>query len=292
MNRSTKPKEFVPVQFVHKNLQNSINVQDQVINEFEKMSFYSMEDRGKKSSQTDAFASLDIILPNRKGVHKLKIKVDTGAEGNALLLRTFQQMFPEYVDRNGQPRPGITQKEAAVLMACNRSSIPQYRSIQIQCAYKGEWKCMKFYIVSSNGPTILFLPSLQDLRLVTLYCSIQRTKCAQVNYETNSPVTPSDNTLINSTKDLIEAYPDQFDWISNFPGEYHIVFQLNNHLIVHASRKCPIRMRDEVKAELDDMISQRIIQKVDEPTDWVSSIVYVCKSNSKLYLCLDPQSSK
>ena len=46
-------------------------------------------------------------------------------------------------------------------------------------------------------------------------------------------------------------------------------------------------MRDEVKAELDEMVSQGIIKKVDEPTDWVSSIVYVRKSNSKLRLCLD-----
>ena len=34
-------------------------------------------------------------------------------------------------------------------------------------------------------------------------------------------------------------------------------------------------MRGEVKAELDEMVSQGIIKMVDEPTDWVSSIVYV-----------------
>ena len=124
---------------------------------------------------------------------------------------------------------------------------------------------------------------------VTLHRSIQRTKCVPVNHETNTPVTPSDNTPINFTKDLIEAYPDQFDQIGNFAGECHIVLRPNNHPIVHAPRKCPIHMRDEVKAELDEMISQGIIQKVDEPTDWVSSIVYVRKSNNKLCLCLDPK---
>ena len=148
---------------------------------------------------------------------------------------------------------------------------------------------MKFYIVTSNGPTILGLPSLQDIRLVTLHCSIQRTKCFLVNHETNTPVTPSDNTPINSTKYLIEAHPDQFDQIGNFAGEYHIVLRPNNNPIVHAPRKCPIHMRDEVKAELDEMISQGIIQKVDEPTDWVSSTVYVRKGNGKLRLCLDPK---
>ena len=70
-----------------------------------------MEDHGKKSSQTEAFASLNVILPNRKGVHGLKIKVDTGVERNTLPLHTSQQMFPEHVDRNGRPRPGTTQKQ-------------------------------------------------------------------------------------------------------------------------------------------------------------------------------------
>lgn len=170
-----------------------------------------------------------------------------------------------------------------------RISIPQHGSIQIQCAYKGEWRYVKFYVVTSKGPTILCLPSLQDIKLVTLHCSIQRPKCASVNYTTGTPVTPSVNTQINSTKDLIEAYPDQFDRIGNFAGEYHIVLRPNNHQIVHAPRKCPIHMRDEIKAELDGMISQGIIRKVDEPTDWVNSIVYVRKSNGKLRLCLDPK---
>ena len=151
---------------------------------------------------------------------------------------------------------------------------------------------VKFYIVTSNRLTMLGLPSLQDLRLVTLHCSIQRTKCATVNHETNNSITPSDNTPINSTKDLIESYPDQFDQIGNFAGECHIVLRPSNHPIVHAPRKCPIHMRDEVKAELDEMISQGIIKKVDEPTNWICSIVYVRKSNGKLRLYLDPQRSK
>ena len=114
-----------------------------------------------------------------------------------------------------QPRPGTTQKEAAELTAFNGSGIPLHGSIQIQCAYKGEWRRVKFYIVTPNGPTILGLPSLQDLKLVTRHCSIQRTKCAPVNHETNTPVTPPDNAPINSTKEQIEAYPDQFDRVGN-----------------------------------------------------------------------------
>ena len=253
------------------------------------MSFHSVRDHKKRSPRSEAIATLDIILPNRKGIHDLKIKVDTGAEGNTLPLRTFQQMFPEWVDQNGHPRPGTTQKESAILTAYNGSSIPQHGSVGIHCAYKGEWTYIKFYVVTSNEPTILGLPSLQELKLVTLHCPIQRTKYTPLNDITATPAAPPKHTPINSTRDLIEAYPEHFDRIGDFAGEYHIVLRPNNHPMIHAPRKCPIHMRDEIKAELEEMMSHGIIQKVDEPTDWVNSIVYVRKNNDKLRLCLDPK---
>ena len=139
--------------------------------------------------------------------------------------------------------------------------------------------------MTSKGPAI---GGIGVLKLVNLHCSIQRTKCALVNSATCAPVTPSDDTPNNSSKDLKEAYLDQFDWIGNFAGEYHIVLRPNNHSIVHVPRKCSIHMRDNIKAELDEMVSQGIIYKVDELMDWVNNIEYVRKRNGKLRLCLDP----
>ena len=59
--------------------------------------------------------------------------------------------------------------------------------------------------------------------------------------------------------------------------------------MIHAPRKCPIHLRDEIEEELKTMESQDIIRKVSEPTEWVSSIVYTRKKNGKLRLCLDPK---
>ena len=135
--------------------------------------------------------------------------------------------------------------------------------------------------MTSKGPTILGLPSLKDLKLVTQHCAIQKTECVPVNSALCGPVTLSNCTPINLAKALIEAYLEQFNQIGHFAGEYHP--------IVHAPRKYPIPIRDEIKAELDEMMSQGIIHKVIEPSDWVSSIVYVCKNYGKLQLCLDPK---
>ena len=59
--------------------------------------------------------------------------------------------------------------------------------------------------------------------------------------------------------------------------------------MIHAPRKCPINLRDEIEEELKTMESQGIIRKVREPTEWVSSRLYFRKKNGKLRPCLDPK---
>ena len=61
--------------------------------------------------------------------------------------------------------------------------------------------------------------------------------------------------------------------------------------VVHAQRRVPLSLRDDIKDELDDMESRGIITKLKEgePTAWVNSLVYCRKPNGKLRICLDPK---
>ena len=98
------------------------------------------------------FTELQIRLPGRPGTHILKAKVDTGAEGNTLPLRTFSRMFPDRVDDIGQPILGSTKKELTIITAYNASSIVQHGSVYIQCAHKGKWTTPKFFVVTAGDP--------------------------------------------------------------------------------------------------------------------------------------------
>ena len=89
--------------------------------------------------------------------------------------------------------------------------------------------------------------------------------------------------------DLKALYPDRFDGIGKFEGEYHIVTDPDVPSVVHAPRKCPMHIKDDIKKELDEMINLGVIIPVSEPTDWVSSVAYSQKSNGRWRLCLDPK---
>ena len=175
--------------------------------------------------------------------------MDTGAQGNILPLRTFQAMCPN-------PTPGIVKESTAILTAYNGSEISQDGKLQLPCKYEDSpWTTESFYIANTDGPAILGLPSCRVLKMVTLHCAI----------ETSQPL------KIESTEDLVTKYPDQFDRIGHFQKKYHIVTDPDVPPVIHAPKKCPIYVRDELKKEIDEMIANDVIMKIDEP-EWVSSL--------------------
>ena len=115
---------------------------------------------------------------------------------------------------------------------------------------------------------------------------IQDTSC--LPGPTPALPTPKKTAPIKSTEDLIRKFPDRFQGIGQFPGEYTIRLCDNSQPIIHAPWKCPISIYSKVKAELDKMVKLGVITPVDEPTDWVSSVAYAWKASGELCICLDP----
>ena len=56
----------------------------------------------------------------------------------------------------------------------------------------------------------------------------------------------------------------------------------------HAPRRIPVTLQKEVKEKIAELEKKGIIQKVTDPTDWISSMVIVSKPG-KIRICLDPR---
>ena len=138
--------------------------------EFKQLTFDAVQEQ--RDNRTEISTELQIRLPDRPGTHTLKAKVDTGAEGNTLPLRTSRQgRWPRTADSRFYKK-----KELSILTAYNGSSIMQHGSVCIQCAHKGKWTTLKFFIVTTEGPTIIGLPSLRNLELISLYSTIKEDR--------------------------------------------------------------------------------------------------------------------
>ena len=233
---------------------------------------------------TEAFTSIRVpSSTTASGLQKVKVKVDTGAGGNVMPLRIFRQLHPEKIDSTGRP-VGLTQVRTR-MTAYNGGEIPLYGTL----AAKTEWEPAhdegtrhvktRWYVADTAGPAILGLPSCNRLGVVTMNCSVEVRKTAP--RAISGP--------IKTTEDLIKEYPDRFEGIGHFPGDYKIHLKEDAQPVIHPPRKCPIAIRPKVKAELDKMVELGVITPVDEPTDWVSSLAYAHKSNGDIRICLDPR---
>ena len=248
--------------------------------QFESLSFAELVVCSLKSARTKVFADINIQLQCCPGTHTLKAKVDNWAQGNTIPLCMYRRMCPQDLGANGQPKANALKHIDTVLTAYNGTRINLYGTISIAFQYtESDWITSDFFVVDTNGPAILGLPSLQALKLVTLHCAITTTGTGA------QPAAQG----VKDTADLKAQFPQRFDRIGEFKEPYRITQDPDAPSAIHGQWPCPIQMKDEVKQELDYMEQLGVMRKVTEPTDWVNSIEYSRKKNGHLCICLDPK---
>ena len=202
---------------------------------------------------------IDINISNKT----LKAKVDTGTQANVMPYSTYKTL----------KLTATLTSPTTSLVSYDLNPIAIHGTTTIQCSYLGLTYKLLFYIAHTHGPIIIGLPSCRSMRLVTLNCSISFNK----------------DTQYYSMKSLLKEFPDRFTGIGLFPGTAHISTNPIIPPAIHAARRVPINIRDEVEEELNSMIAHDIIIWISEPTRWVSSLTYVCKKSRKIRICLDPK---
>ncbi len=84
---------------------------------------------------------------------------------------------------------------------------------------------------------------------------------------------------VNTTSDICQEYADVFEGIGCLDKSYHIEIDPTVKPVIHPPRRVPVTLKDPLKKELDRMVEEGILAPVNDPTDWVSSMVTVLKPN-------------
>ena len=221
-------------------------------------------------ARDEAITNISVQLPDRPLVPaSMEVKVDTGAQGNVLPMRAFRVMCPDRMDSKQKITvSALIPCNTTILTAYNGTRIPINGMLTVNCRKnnKTPWSPHLFYVAETPGPIILGLYSCQLLGLVTLHCAM--------NVKQQNPIT--------NIEQMMKSYPTSFDTLGQFKGDYHIVLKPHSQPVMHATRKCRIQMRNEIKQTVYDMENNGNIRKGTEPTPWVSSLTYPRKSNGEL----------
>uniref|UniRef100_A0A8C2B8P6 ribonuclease H n=1 Tax=Cyprinus carpio TaxID=7962 RepID=A0A8C2B8P6_CYPCA len=196
--------------------------------------------------------NVDLIINDRK----TRFKIDTGAQCN---------IIPESIHRQTGAQLG---KSKAKLVTYGGQCLKPIGKCLLLTEYKKRFHHVEFQVINQSATPLLGLTTCVRLGLIKRISEVKTW--------------PS--------QDIQEKYADVFDGLGCFEGEQHIKIRADAQPIIHAPRKVPVALRDKVKAELRRMENLDVIEKVTEPSNWVSSMVTVWKpEKQKIRICMDPK---
>jgi hypothetical protein len=195
--------------------------------------------------------------------HIIDFKLDTGADCNVLPLNCIQKM-------------GLECKITKV-----QNNLHNYDGSKLNCVGKikltgcfmnNKKVKLEFHVIDTVHPIVPILGC----------AAILKEKLMERKYL---------NVIKNDYSNLMENYKELFDEkiIGTLSGpDYKIRLKENAVGKVENCRKVPVSLHENLKRELDKMEKLNVIEKITEPTEFVSNIVIVKKPNGKMRVCLDP----
>ncbi|XP_046477016.2 uncharacterized protein [Neodiprion pinetum] len=91
------------------------------------------------------------------------------------------------------------------------------------------------------------------------------------------------------TKGLIQENKDLFEGIGKLRYVYDFKMKSGYVGNIEPCRKVPFKVLEAYRSELESMERDKIIRRIDEPTEFENPVVLVKKPDNSLRVCLDPQ---
>ena len=90
-------------------------------------------------------------------------------------------------------------------------------------------------------------------------------------------------------QDIVNSYSDVFKDEGKLEGQLHLELDESVQPVQLSLRRVPLAIKDKLQAELERLSNMEIITKVDDPINWISSLVVTTKRNGKDPVYVDPK---
>jgi len=226
----------------------------------------SDNDENSDSIVIDTITTVDEIATCRKEAfvtltinkQKVELKVDTGAKCNVLPASLVNQK-------------DINTNSTIKLVAYGGDTFSTMGIANFKCHHRGQQLALQFHVVDRDVTPIIGLPDALRLNLIQLAAEVHQ--------------------LQDNDPPEVTSFPDLFDEkLGKLPVIYKMKVNPDVTPVVRPPRRIPMTMKEPVKQALDKMANQGVIIPVEEPTEWVSSMVAAVKKNTKdIRICIDPR---
>lgn len=197
----------------------------------------------------------------------INFKLDSGAEINALPAKFLKSLD---LHKNNLLPSNLK------ISTYTGTKIDILGKCSLLCEYKNFTDYITFYIVNNEfSPAVLDKDECERLNLLNFVGSVKTDEKIKNKYKKSENSCKNQN--INYSK-ISEKYKDVFEGLGTLKCQkYHINIDSSVRPVINAPRKIPFAMQDKLKSLLKDLEKKQIIAKVNEPTEWVNSLVLVHK---------------
>lgn len=198
----------------------------------------------------------------------VKFQLDCGATVNILPEDIYHLIFHD-------PQMTLLQPSRTTLVMFNKSELKPLGRVKLETWNPKNEQCLliEYTVVSRGHTALLGAEAIQQFGLITV--------------NTDKIMSVSDEPP--SQQDIVSEFQDIFSGEGKLEGKLHLELDRTVPPVALPVRKVPFAIQEPLKHELDRLVKTGILVPVDVPTDWISSMVVIKKSNGKIRLCIDPK---
>ena len=212
-----------------------------------------------------------IVATMKVGGKDVKMLIDSGASCNVLPIKYL-------------PKGTVVEKSSHTLKMYSKSTMSAVGKAKISLVNPKNMESylIDFTVVDGNFAPLLGLETAQKMKLLV----VQTQNILSIGEDTLS----FDAEKPTFTRDTVMSeYPDVFgEELGRMEGKVHLETDPNVAPTVMPPRRVPIALKEKLKNELDRLTQRKVISPIQEPTDWVSSMIAAKKPDGNIRLCIDP----
>ncbi|KAK0143702.1 hypothetical protein N1851_008363 [Merluccius polli] len=204
---------------------------------------------------------------------EVQFRIDTGAKCNTLTLDCYQLLL----------HTGELKRSNKMLRSYSNHKVKPIAAVDLPLKYKDREADAELEIVDIVQENVLSGTTAEALGLIVRLDSLQDGANGD-KVSTNTEATPN---LSTHTPVGLEDFPELTRTTGTLPGKYSIKIDPDAKGVVHPVRRQPVALKPKIVEKLNEMVKDGHIVKVDQPTEWVSSMVVVTRKD-KIRICIDP----
>ena len=204
-----------------------------------------------------------ILATMKIGGKEVKMLIDSSASCSVLPIKYL-------------PKGTVVEKSSRTLKMYSKSTISAIGKAKISLVNpKNKESYLIDFTIVGNFTPVLGLETAQQMKLLV----VQSQNTLSVREDTS----PSDAEKSKFTKDAeMSEYSVVFGEESGcMEGKVHLESDPNVAATVMPPRLVPVALIEKLKNELDKLTQRKVISPIQEPTDWVSSLIAAKKLQCK-----------